>query len=186
MKTGKLRRTTSFWRSLFFMGNVCKMRKSLMGFLHEEGLKCKLSDGAILFEFNDCHFAASFSVEQHYGECVICYRCTDEDYERLGIGDKTFIADKVNADMENHVTVLAFDDRIDVVTSFYFTDENMMLDLFAKHFEEMTASIAKTVDIICTKVQEQKNRPSRKIGFDIEAYHQEEPETDNSQVAAKA
>ncbi len=50
MKTGRLRKATSFWKSLFFMGNICKMRKSMMNYLTEEGLKCDLVDGDIVFE----------------------------------------------------------------------------------------------------------------------------------------
>ena len=186
MKTGKLRKVTSFWRKLFFMSNVCKMRKSLMEYLQEEGLKCELSDGEIAFEFNDCQFSASIDARQDYGECFIYYEYTDEDYEKLDMDDKTFVADKVKTDFENHATVLAFNDSITVYTSFYFTNENMMLNLFSNHFKEMTESVDKTTDIISSKVKIQKNRYSRKIGFNINTCDLAEPESDKSHFAAKA
>lgn len=38
MKIGNLRKTTGVWKSLFFMGNVCKMRQALISYLLEEGV----------------------------------------------------------------------------------------------------------------------------------------------------
>lgn len=186
MKTGRLRKATSFWKSLFFMGNICKMRKSMMNYLTEEGLKCELVDGDIVFEFNDCHFCTSFILSNDYTECIISYRCEDDDYEKLDMNDKTFMADKVNTDMENHATVYAFNDSIQVTTSFYFTSENMMIDLFSKHFEELTANIDEAIDIVCAKMEEQKKVQNRRIGFNVDSYKEEEMELDINQVAAKA
>lgn len=186
MKTGRLRKATSFWKSLFFMGNICKMRKSMMNYLTEEGLKCELVDGDIVFEFNDCHFCTSFILSNDYTECIISYRCEDDDYEKLDMNDKTFMADKVNTDMENHATVYAFNDSIQVTTSFYFTSENMMIDLFSKHFEELTANIDEAIDIVCAKMEEQKKVQNRRIGFNVDSYKEEEIELDINQVAAKA
>ena len=85
MKTGKLRKVTGFWKSLFFMGNVCKIRKCLMGYLGEEGLKCEFVDGEIIFEYNYCHFTISFVVNDGFSECHISYRCDDDDYEKLNM-----------------------------------------------------------------------------------------------------
>lgn len=186
MKTGRLRKATSFWKSLFFMGNICKMRKSMMNYLTEEGLKCELVDGDIVFEFNDCHFCTSFILSNDYTECIISYRCEDDDYEKLDMNDKTFMADKVNTDMENHATVYAFNDSIQVTTSFYFTSENMMIDLFSKHFEELTANIDEAIDIVCAKMEEQKKVQNRRIGFNVDSYKEEEIGIDINQVAAKA
>lgn len=186
MKTGRLRKATSFWKSLFFMGNICKMRKSMMNYLTEEGLKCDLVDGDIVFEFNDCHFCTSFNLSDDYAECTICYRCEDDDYEKLDMNDKTFMADGVNTDMENHATVYAFNDSILVATSFYFTNENMMIDLFSKHFEELTSSIDEAIDIVCAKMEDQKKVQSRRIGFNVDSTIIEDAEPDLNQVAAKA
>jgi len=186
MKTGRLRKATSFWKSLFFMGNVSKMRKCLMAYLTEEGLKCELVDGDVIFEFNDCHFSTSFVVNDDFSECLISYRCEDEDYEKLDMADKTFMADKVNTDMENHAIVYAFNDSIQVTTSFYFTSKDMMIDLFSKHFEELTESLNEAIDIVCSKMEEQKKVQSRRIGFNTESYKHEDAEPDSNQVAAKA
>ena len=52
MKSGRLRKVVSFWKSMFFMGNVYKMRKSLMEYLREEGLDCEVKDGEILIKYS--------------------------------------------------------------------------------------------------------------------------------------
>ena len=52
----RLRKVTGFWKSLFFMGNVCKMRKSLIAYLQEEGLECEVKNGHIQFVYNDNTF----------------------------------------------------------------------------------------------------------------------------------
>lgn len=185
MKTGRLRKATSFWKSLFFMGNICKMRKSVMKYLTEEGLKCDLVDGDVVFEYNECHFCTSFILSDNYAECIINYRCEDDNYEKLDMNDKTFMADKVNTDNENHATVYAFNDSIQVTTSFYFTSKNMMIDLFSKHFEELTSSIDEAIDIVCAKMEDQK-KVQRLIGFNVDSYKNENIEPDSNQIAAKA
>ncbi len=168
------------------MGNICRMRKSMMSYLREEGLKCDLVDGDVVFEFNDCHFCTSFILFGNYAECTISYRCEDNDYERLDMNDKTFMADKVNADMENHATVYAYNDCILVATSFYFTNENMMINLFSKHFEELTNSIDEAIDIVCGKMEDQKKVRSRRIGFNVDSYKEENIEPDLNQVVAES
>ena len=45
MKIGNLRKTIGVWKSLFFMGNVCKMRQTLISYLLEEGVEAKVEDG---------------------------------------------------------------------------------------------------------------------------------------------
>jgi len=186
MRTCRLGKATSFWKSLFFMGNVCKMRKCLKGYLEEEGLKCEIVDGDVKFEFNDCRFTTSFILNDGYSECLISYRCGNDDYEKLNIADKTFIADKVNTEMQNHAIIYAFNESIQVSTSFYFSSKRMMIDLFSKHFEELTESLNEAIDIVHSKMEEQKKVQSRRIGFCIESYEHEDAEPDLNQVAAKA
>lgn len=157
-----------------------------MDYLQKEGLKCELSDGDVIFEFNESRFNVSLATEEQYAECTITYRCADEDYERLELDDKTFIADKVNTDMENHATVFTFNDSIQVTTSFYFTSSDMLINLFAKHFEELTQSIDEALDIASDKIEENKKTLGRHIGFISEVNHQQESETNTMQVAAKA
>ena len=57
MKTGRLRQMNGFWRSLSFIGNECKMRNALMEYLKEEGLKCQLEDGIVIFDYNESHYS---------------------------------------------------------------------------------------------------------------------------------
>ena len=168
MRIGKLRKMTGFWKSLFFMGNHCKMRQALINYLQEEGLKCKLKDGIVFFQFNESDFIAEFNVHKDYAECEITYCCGDDDYEALDIQDKTFIGDKVNTDKENHCVAIAYNDVLKLRTSFYFTNKRMMLDLFSSHFEELTDSIETAVDIVCEKIEHHKTYKNRRIGFNTE------------------
>lgn len=186
MKIGRLSRATNFWRSFSFVGNTSKMRKALIAYLQDEGLKCDLSDGNVLFEYNDSLFVAAFASEEDYAECTILYRCTDEDYEKLDLADKTFMADKVNTDMENHATVLAYNDSFHVSTSFYFTDRTMMINLFSQHFEELTDSLSEALDIVGSKLDDQRPSQSRSIGFGADAYKPSTAESTDGQAVAKA
>ena len=184
MKSGRLRKVVSFWKSMFFMGNVYKMRKALMSYLKEEGLNCEVKDGEILIEFNESYFSSSINENDGYNECTIMYQCTDEDYAKLDIQDKTFMADKVNTDLENHATVYAYDESFYITTSFYFTSKQMLLNLFASHFEELVNSLNESIDILRSKIEEHKNNPTRKIGFNVDSYKQESQQNE-TQVAAK-
>lgn len=169
MRVSRLRRMTGFWKSLSFIGNHCKMRNALMKFLHEEGLKCKLEDGIVIFEYNECNFIAEFNIQEDYAECEISYCSCADDYGALDIKDKTFIADKVNTDKENHCVVLAYNDKLKLRTSFYFTNKRMMLDLFSIHFEELTDSLESTFEIACDKIECQKAYKNRRIGFNVDS-----------------
>ncbi len=157
-----------------------------MGYLEEEGIKCELVDGCIVFEFHDMSFNASFVVNDGYAECTVSYRCQDEDYEKLSMEVKTYMADKVNTDTENHATVWAYNDSFQVSTSFYFTSKRMMIGLFSKHFEELTESLDETIDIVCYKIEEQKKVKKHQIGFHAESEQREDPVSDPNKVAAKA
>lgn len=161
------------------------MRKALMKYLHEEGLKCKLEDGIVIFEFNECNFIAEFNVHENYAECEISYCCGDEDYEALDIQDKTFTADKVNTDKENHCIVLAFNDNIKLRTSFYFTNKRMMLDLFSLHFEELTDTLEKALEIVCGKIERQKAYKTRRIGFNANLSNPPSNDTESVQALRK-
>ena len=182
MKTAKLRRIPDFWQSLSFTGNETKMRNALINYLLEEGIKCELEDGWITFKYDDAKFHVILGSCGDFAECSIIYDSQDEDYEELSIEDKTFVADKVNIEMENHTTVFAFDSNCRINTSFYYTDKKMLLNLFCKHFTEITKSTDMFLDILSDKIDKNKKHKSRRIGFNVE------PETDRNsepKVAAK-
>ena len=77
MKIGKLRQVNGFWNNLTFTGNMCRMRSALTNYLSEEGLKSRIEDGLVLFEFDDNHFCASFCMDEGYPECEITYEVED-------------------------------------------------------------------------------------------------------------
>lgn len=133
----RLRKITSPWKSLFFMGNECKMRKTLMTYLAEEGINCQVKDGVLIMDYNDCSFVIAFELFDDFAECSMGYQCADDDYTKLSTTDKTCLAGKSNTTTENHTIVRAYADSFLLETSFYFTSEFMLLTLFKKHFEEM-------------------------------------------------
>ena len=186
MRIGRLRKMNGFWRGLSFIDNQCKMRTTLMEYLHEEGLKCQLEDGILIFEFNECNFHTQFTLHNGFAECEISYQCGGEDYEALEMQDKTFIADKVNTEMDNHCTVLAFNDNFRVNTSFYFSNKRMLLNLFSQHFEELTESIEMTMDIACDKVEAHKAYKSRRIGFNAEPCNKQQIESEKIQAIKRS
>lgn len=185
MKSGRLRKVVSFWKSMFFMGNVYKMRKSLMEYLREEGLDCEVKDGEILIKYSESYFTASINENAGYNECIIMYRCQDEDYAKLEIHEKAYMADKVNTDQDNHAMVQAYDEILYISTSFYFTSKKMLLNLFAIHFEELTDCLDEAADILSLKIEKNKKNQARRIGFNVESYKQQESQPNETQVAAK-
>ena len=186
MNIGTLRQANGFWNTLTFTGKMCRMRSALTNHLSEEGLKSRIEDGLVLFEFDDNHFCASFCMDEGYPECEITYEVEDEEYESLSLQDKTYISDKVNTDMENHCIVYTFNDSIKVTTSLYLNGKKMMLKLFSKHFQEITESLDLTLHITKSKIKNYNERKSRKIGFTMDNYVQSEDNTESVQIAAKA
>lgn len=165
-----LNNVANFWSSLSFKGNINKMRKCLLSYLKNEGIKCEIKDGWIIFEFNDSIYEVIFLVGSKCAECVIAFEIYDEAYEKLEQNDKTFIADKVNTELENHAPVYAYNDSLKVRSAFYFTSKAIMLNLFIKHFEELNQSVELAIDIIKDKIEsasiEETKRP-KQIGFCI-------------------
>lgn len=178
-----LRKVNGFWKSLFFMGNICKMRKALMEYLHQEGISAGMKDGDVMFEYNDLTFTAEFRLIDGYAECTVEYY-SEEGYRMLDANQKANITNKINSAEENHAIVLSFDEGYCVKTSFYFTSRRMMLDLFCKHFEELNVLMDDMIENI-GKCSRSRRRHSRVIGFVIEPEAESEEQTENAHVAAK-
>lgn len=164
-------KVTSFWEGLSITSNVKKMRKVLMEYFKEEGIACEVKDGNICFTYRDTVFFVNFMEHDYYAECGIVYECSDEGYSALSEEDKTFIADKVNTDLTNHAVTLAYNDTLKVVTMFYFSSEKMLLELFAKHFDELNEAIGMALDIAADKIGISSDEETgdeekpRKVGF---------------------
>jgi len=184
MRISSLHKGSGFWNHFTFMGNVCKMRTELSSYLNNEGVECKIEDGLCIFKYDDYNFVASIDLHKEYAECKIEFQCEDEDYEKLDIDEKTFIADKVNTDLENHCIALSFNDSVKSVTSFYFTSKSMMFELFSQHFKELTETTDLMLSLVKDKIDDFKENQGHRIGFysnSSETNHQKD-----SQVAAKA
>lgn len=176
----------SVWKRITFKGNISKMRFSLVDYLTTEGVNSQISDGVVLFEYDNCHFMVDFNLDSNYPECITTFEIEDDDYEALDITDKTFISDRVNTDMENHATVYTFNNSVKLKTSFFFTKKEMMLELFCLHFAELTQSIDLTLDITRCRIKERKESKSRRIGFNTEAFKQSEQVSEDTKVAVRA
>jgi len=183
MKIGKLRKATGFWRSLSFMGNVSKMRRALLAYFEEEGIQGKVDDGLVVFEFDECVFYADFEVREGYAECTLHYSGTSESYESLDKDSKAFIADKVNIEQENHTVAYAYNDRFALKTYFFFTNKEMMFDLFRLHFLELTESLNLTNEIMGDFIEEYQAR-NHKVGFHTSTKDVEKQKADKHKVTA--
>lgn len=157
-----------------------------MDYLQEEGLKCQLEDGIVIFDYNESHYSTHFQVHNGFAECEICYETCAEDYEALELSDKTFIADKANTDVENHCKVLAFNNSLRIETSFYFTNKRMMINLFSQHFDELNESLSVAMEIGYEKVDAHKANKSRSIGFHADANKKQEVEPERVQALRRS
>lgn len=187
MKIGNLRKATRFLKSFFFMENVCKMRNTLISYLAEEGIRAEVYEGNIVFIYNGYHYFVDFQVNDGYAECLIEYYSDEEDFASLDLDNKTFIADKVNTDMDSHVHMMAYSDSFFIKTSFYFTSKRMLLELFRQHFMEMTACLGETNELLQVKADERKHKFT-KIGFYShgDEKQDEQQKSGETQVAATA
>jgi len=162
----KLSTPKSTWKKMFFMGNTSKMRKALMNYLSEEGLKNELIDGIVHFEYNDIPYETMFDTYDDWAECIVSFKYASEEYETFDGKDKTFIGDKMNMMEENHTTTIAYADAVSIETRFYFSNERMLLTLFAEHMNELSEAVNDFCELLCKIIDEKKgNEQPNTIGF---------------------
>ena len=65
------------------------------------------------------------------------------------------------------------------------TGKRMMLELFGKHFREMTESLDLTLDITKSKINNHNERKTCRIGFTLDNYLQSEDNNESAQIAAE-
>lgn len=170
-----------------FTSNIAKLRKAVMDYFASEGIACEIRDGKLLFWFNDNVYTMVFGVGNEYAECSIVYECDADEYVNFEQHDKTFLADKVNTELENHATVYAFNDTLKVVSTFYFTSKSMLIDLFVKHFNELNESVGMALGIIGDKIAESaevEDKP-KQIGFCVPEQNENSNGNDVAAVAKK-
>lgn len=174
-----LSKVTGFWDSFSFVKNVKRARIALVHYLIEEGVKCEVKDGGVTFVYDDTDFFADFGTEGDYAECVITCKCEHDEYEALPGADKACIAAEVNLRCGHQVKVCAYNEEIETTSSFYFTDEKMMINLFVRHLEEINDCISVVNRIAIHKIEKNKAtntaKQRRHIGFVFpEAKHDDE------------
>lgn len=165
MKFGKLRKVTGFWKNLFFMGNVCKMRKALILYLAGEGIRADLCDGLVVFDYASQRFIVGFDEMDGYAECCLCSRYESEDYKQMEDDDKAFMAARINSDENVHAVVQVFEEYLIVQSSFCFSSKQMMLDLFCLYFQDLAGKISAAKDEISDY---EPSKPAKRIGFYID------------------
>lgn len=171
-----------FLNGLSFTGNVRKMRKALMEYFAEEGIKCEIKEGTLIFEYDEDWYVVKFAAGEEYAECGIVFTMRNEEYASLDVSDKTFIAAKVNNEVDNHATMQVYNESIKIVSTFYFTSKKMMLALFLKHFDEMQEAIIAAARLITESIDEmneqaQEEKAPQKIGFCVQNKEAEEAGT---------
>lgn len=177
-----MRAIINFWSTLSFTGNVRKMRKALMEYFMEEGISCEVKDGALLFEYEEDWYVVNFAAGEGYAECGIVYSLEDESYTSLDVSDKTFIAAKVNNEIDNHATVQVYNESIKIFSTFYFTSKKMMMHLFLKHFDELRECIAATIKLTGECINDAQKEidetaKTQQIGFCVQKDERDEKET---------
>lgn len=187
MKMVNLHSIKNYCERIWFTPNVVNLRIALMDYFRQEGIKCKLEDGHVNFDYGDYEFNAGFKVFDNYAECIIESDYEDDDYENLEVRDKALLADQVNIGEENHCLVKAYDDVVEVKTFFYFTHTKMMLEIFCDRLNELVGSLRKLDEVLTAKKNEYRAFKSRRVGFYIETDESEETEEeDDFEIAAKA
>ena len=151
-----------------FTNNIGKMRKALVEYLTDEGIKCEIKDGSVVCEYQEGTYTVNFAAGEDYAECGIVYESGDDSYTALDLAEKTFIADKTNIELENHAVVYAYNESIKVCSTFYFTSKSMMLELFVKHFDELNECLGVALDVANEIMQgdaEEGEEKPKQIGF---------------------
>ena len=187
MKMVNLQNIKSCCERFWFTPNVVNLRIALMDYFRQEGIKCKLEDGHVNFDYGDYEFNAEFKVFEDYAECIIESSCEDDDYDNLEVKDKALLADQVNIREDNHCIVKAYNDVVEVKTFFYFTNTKMMLTIFCDRLYELVSSLRQLDELLTVKKNEYNAFKSRRVGFYIETEDREESEEeDDFEIAAKA
>lgn len=187
MKMVNLHSIKNYCERFWFTPDVVSLRIALMDYFRQEGIKCKLEDGHVNFDYGDYEFNVGFKVFEEYAECIIESSCEDDDYENLEAKEKALLADQVNIREDNHCIVKAYNDVVEVMTFFYFTNTKMMLRIFCDRLNELVGSLRQIDEVMAGKKNEYKAYKSRRVGFYIETEDREESEEeDDFEVAAKA
>ena len=177
----------SYCERFWFNLNVVNLRIALMDYFRQEGIKCKLEEGHVNFDYGGYEFNAEFKVFEDYAECIIESDCENEDYENLEAKEKALLVAQVNISEDNHCVVKAYNDVVEVKTFFYFTHTKMMLEIFCERLNELNDSLRQLDEQKKKKKNEAKAYKPRRIGFYIEKEELEESEEeDDFEVAAKA
>lgn len=159
-----MNRAVSTWKKLFFKSNIRKIRKAIIDYLEEEGIKVKLENGLLVVELDEYYYSIDFNLDGEYPQCEIMFKLKHEVYGALEISQKTFIADKVNTDADRHSVVKAFFESLVIETHFYFCNRKMLLSLFHDYFIDLKETVDETTDWLSDAIEENKNQ-RRPIGF---------------------
>ncbi|MBM6782252.1 hypothetical protein [Bacteroides mediterraneensis] len=155
----------SVWKKFQFKHNIKKIRTTIVSYLTDEGIQNEIVEGNIQFTYEDYKYSVEFRLNEEYPCCYIDFQLADEDYQKLNLSQKTFIADKVNTDEIRHAVVKCFNDQVTVDTHFYFTNKDMLLTLFYTYFTDLKSTVDAMLEITIDKIQE--NEGKKPIGFSI-------------------
>lgn len=132
------------------------MRGCLREHFRKQGIKARIKGNETLV-IDDC-ITVDFIPYENYAECKICYGCDAEDYTSLHNETKAFIAAGVNNEsnsQEHHAVVYAYEDVFYIKTSFCFTRQKMMYELFFLYYEELVNAIKLMEEFILDAKEEQ-------------------------------
>lgn len=168
MRITKLRKTVGFFKSLFFVYNECKMRKALMTYLDSEGIKNEYSEGNLTIEYDDIKFSVCFGSQDDYAECEINALYQNDELTKLSKKDVLMIEEDVNADPDRYARMYINKDVMWVRSNFFFSNKAMMLNLFARHIDDISFLANDAMSQLNDKLQKPDEPPIRRIGFVME------------------
>lgn len=159
-----MNRAVSTWKKLFFKSNISKIRKAIMDYLEEEGIKVKLENGSLVVKIDEYDYKIYFDLDDEYPQCEITLELKHEEYDALELSQKTFIADKMNTNADRLSVVKAFSKSLVIEAHFYFSNKKMLLSLFHDYFIDAAEAVEETTEWLANAIKKNKNQ-RRPIGF---------------------
>lgn len=116
------------------------MQKTLITFFKEKGMRFEKRENFLEFEYHDLIYSVAFELGENYPCCGLFVGISDKAYLSLDPMAKSVTINRYNQDYVEGVRLTACDRCISLESQFYFSNKQMMLDLFTSHLNEMHAT----------------------------------------------
>lgn len=135
-----------FFKGQNYLKDENGMQKTLIAFFKEKGIRFEICEKFLEFEYKDQIYRAVFELGENYPCCGLFVGISDMSYVSLDASAKSVVINRYNQGYDEGVRLTAQDRCISLESQFYFSDKQMMLDLFTSHLDEMHATCLDFVD----------------------------------------